>query len=142
MRSDQRKLARSNERAHLNRDELEAAPGAALAYRRVRAAGAAARTRRLVHCKRRAGSAQLCIRRVIGARSAELLRALNRQGGAGPRSHRRRTQGRRTRGRVPCCSSWRCKARERAPLLVKAQARAAVGLAGGVLLVVVIVHTA
>jgi hypothetical protein len=46
----------------LSRDEPEAAPGAALAYRRVRAAGAAARTGKPIHCKRRAGSAQLCIR--------------------------------------------------------------------------------
>ena len=84
MRSDQKKLARSKERAHLNRDELEAAPGAALAYRSVRAAGAAARTRRPVHCKRRAGSAQLCIRRVIGPRRGELLRALKSQRAAGP----------------------------------------------------------
>ena len=46
----------------LSRPEPEAAPGAALAYRRVRAAGAAARTGKPIHCKRRAGSAQLCIR--------------------------------------------------------------------------------
>ena len=60
------KLACAKAHALLSRDELEAAPGAALACRRVRAAGAAARTRKPVHCKRRAGSAQLCIRRVIG----------------------------------------------------------------------------
>jgi hypothetical protein len=33
---------------HLNREELAVAPGAALAHRRVRAAGAAARTWKLV----------------------------------------------------------------------------------------------
>jgi hypothetical protein len=51
----------------LSRPEPEAAPGAALAFRRVRAAGAAARTGKPIHCKRRAGSAQLCIRFVLGA---------------------------------------------------------------------------
>ena len=47
------KLARSDERAHPSRDELEAAPGAALAQRWVRAAGAAARTGKARECKRR-----------------------------------------------------------------------------------------
>jgi hypothetical protein len=59
-------MACAKAHAFLSRDELEAAPGAALAYRRVRAAGAAARTRTLVHCKHRAGRAQLCLSRVIG----------------------------------------------------------------------------
>ena len=65
-RSDQDQTACANAHAFLSRDEPEAAPGAALAYRRVRAAGAAARTRKLVHCKRRDGSAQRYIGRVIG----------------------------------------------------------------------------
>jgi hypothetical protein len=59
-------LACAKAHAFLNRDELDAALGAALAYRRVRAAGAAARTRKPVHCKRRDESAQRYIGRVIG----------------------------------------------------------------------------
>ena len=65
-RSDQIKLARAKARALLSRDELDAALGAALAYRRVRAAGAAARTRKPAHCKRGDESAQRYIGRVIG----------------------------------------------------------------------------
>jgi hypothetical protein len=57
-RSDQNQTACAKAHAFLSRDELEVAPGAALAYRRVRAARAAARTRKLDHCKRRAGSAR------------------------------------------------------------------------------------
>jgi len=60
---EERLMKSAREGARLiSRDELEAAPGAALAIRRVRAAGAAARTGKPIHCKRRAGSAQLCIR--------------------------------------------------------------------------------
>jgi hypothetical protein len=59
-------LACADAHAFLSRDELDAALGAALAYRRVRAAGAAARTRKPVHCKRRDESAQRYIGRVIG----------------------------------------------------------------------------
>jgi len=57
---------------------LKLGPGAALAHERVRASGAEARTRKPRPCKGRDGEDQLCIRRVIGARSAELLRALIR----------------------------------------------------------------
>jgi len=59
-------MACAEAHAFLSRDELEVAPGAALAYSRVRAAGAAARTRKPAHCKRRDESAQRYIGRVIG----------------------------------------------------------------------------
>ena len=121
---------------------LKLGPGAALAHQRVRASGAEARTRKPRPCKGRDGQDQLCIRRVIGPRRGELLRALKSQGGAGPVAI---AAGLKEDGRVGARlapSPWQCKARERAALLVKAQARAAVGLAGGVLMVVVVVHAA
>ena len=59
-------LACAKAHALRSRDELDAALGAALAYRSVRAAGAAARTRKPAHCKRRDESAQRYIGRVIG----------------------------------------------------------------------------
>ena len=68
----------------LTATSLKLGPGAALAHQRVRASGAEARTGKPRPCKGRDGEDQLCIRRVIGPRRGELLRALNRQRAAGP----------------------------------------------------------
>lgn len=101
MRSAQRKLARSNERAHLNRDELEAAPGAALAYPQGPGGwrGRPHREARPLQAPRWM-SAALYKARYRVSEANELLRALKSQGGARLRSHCRRTQGRRPRGRL------------------------------------------
>ena len=70
---------------------LAVAPGAALAGRRVRAAGTAARTRKGVKCKRRAGEARLDIGCVIGREARTPPRRDQREARArGQRGRRRR----------------------------------------------------
>jgi len=89
----------------LTATSLKLGPGAALAHQRVRASGAEARTEKRRLCKGRDGEDQLCIRRVIGRRRRELLRALKSQGGAGPEAIAAgpvQPEEGRTRGRAPC----------------------------------------
>jgi hypothetical protein len=119
-RSDKDQTACAKAHAFLSRDELEVAPGAALAYRRVRAAGAAARTRKARPLQApRWISATLWKPRYRVSAANELLRALNQpQAGAGATSRRRRPSKKdgRTSTRLALALAV-CKARERAALL-------------------------
>jgi len=87
--------------------------------------------------------ARFCVKPALSGREAPNSSAPSSgRGGAGLRGHRRRTQKDGRAGARLAPLSRPCKARERAALLMEAVARAAVGLAGGVLLVVVVVHAA
>ena len=113
-----KKAACAKAHALLSRDELEVAPGAALAYRRVRAAGAAARTRKLVHCKRRDEKARPCRGRVIGrAQRAHSSAPLTSLSNAGATTVAAGLQRRRPRGRAACSRRSPCRPRDRAALL-------------------------